>query len=76
MSVGTQWDLVHSTQLEEWPNSMLEGGEPRPQRCEPGSHQNEQLGAARGISVGALLGSIAWLAIFASGFAIRSLLFG
>jgi hypothetical protein len=74
MSVGTQWELVRSTHLEDQPPTIERLNARR--RFESVSEDDEPLSSARGVFVGALLGSIAWLAIFATGFALLSLLFG
>lgn len=76
MSVGTQWDLVRSTHLEDRAHSTIEHLDARRRRSESVSGDDEPLSSARGVFVGALLGGIAWLAIFATGFALQSLLFG
>ena len=76
MSAGTQWELIRSRHLEDRLHSTVGRIDTRRRRFEPGSVEDQRLSPARGVFIGTLLGCIAWLAIFASGFAIQSLLFG
>ena len=77
MSVGTQWDLVHSTHLEDRSDSTIERIEARRRHLnETEAKDSESLGSARGVFNGALLGAAIWTLIFASALAVQSLIFG
>jgi hypothetical protein len=77
MSVGTQWDLVHSTHLEDRTHSTVERVDVRRKRLERKEvDHREPLGSARGAFNGAILGAAVWVLIIGSAFALQSLIFG